>query len=95
MLTTIGRKPCFRSGSASRVVSARAKKLVSMTRRRAWGSESAKAPIAPTPALFTRMSSPPNFDWAALMACCRVAGSVMSPTTVSTGVPRAAICSAS
>ena len=44
--------------------------------------------MAPTPALLTRMSSPPSFDWAASIARCRVCGSVMSPTTGSIVRPR-------
>ena len=60
-----------------------------MTRRTRWGSASRRGPMAPTPALLTRISSPPNFDWAASMHRCRAAGSVTSPATHLDRPPRA------
>ena len=57
-LTTIGERFCdadsSNSGNDSRIISAAAKKLSSNTSRSRAGDESAKRPIAPRPALFTR-----------------------------------------
>ena len=57
------------------------------------GSASAKRPWALTPALFTRMSSPPSFSRATSSACRRTARSVTSPTTASAVRPSRRISS--
>ena len=93
MLTMIGCRPSFSRGNAERVISSSEKKFSSISRRARCGSALSKSPSAPAPALLTRISSPPRLDRATSKIFCRVAGSVMSPTTVSTGRPVAAISS--
>ena len=60
MLTMIGLVPRRKSGRASRINSMGAKKFTSISRLARWGSASSNRPIAPAPALLTRMSSPPK-----------------------------------
>ena len=59
-LTISGRTPNCSVGRQSRVSSASAKKLISIMLRRVLGFVSPKSPVAPWPALFTKISSPPN-----------------------------------
>ena len=95
MLTMIGCRPCFNSGSAMRVISTRAKKLTSITRRTRSGSAAANGPMAPTPALFTKISRPPKWDTAASMPRARTAASVTSPATQTAVPPEVSISCAS
>ncbi len=83
MLTIAGRVPALSMGRKARVVSVSPKKLTSKIRRIRSGLTLAKCPVAPIPALLTRMSNPPKWRCAASTMRWRSAGLVTSAWTVS------------